>query len=126
MATPSTLPLFLQAHKDEKEKKGLVKLWEAARARCDSLEGESAAGSATEEEKLQSDGSGGGRAKPMGSKSEHVGATKKSGTRRPAKGKTEDGLKGQKKKLNAEKDAGTKEGTFSSMAVEGRCARSDL
>ena len=100
-----------QAHKAEKEKRGLMKMWEAARARLDALGGESG-GSATEEEKPQSDGSGG----PKAAKSERVRATKKPGSRRA--GKASDGLKSQKNNPT-EKDARKKEGMLGPVAVEG-------
>lgn len=86
-------------------------MWEAARARLDALEGESG-GSATEEDKPQSDASGG----PKTGKSERVRGTKRSGARRA--GKTADGLKSQKK-TSAEKYEKTKEGMLDSWAVGG-------
>lgn len=86
-------------------------MWEAARARLDALGGESG-GSATEEEKLQSDGSGG----PKAGKPERVRSTKRSGARRA--GKAADGPKGQKQ-TPAEKDAGIIEGMLGPTAVEG-------
>lgn len=86
-------------------------MWEAARARLDALGAESG-GSEREEEKTQSDGSGG----PKATKSERVRATKKSGSRRA--GKATDGLKGQKN-TPTEKDARKTEGMLGPVAVEG-------
>ncbi|CAM9264037.1 unnamed protein product, partial [Laminaria digitata] len=96
-----------KAHKAEKEKKGLVKMWEAARARLDALEGESG-GSATE-----TDASGGST--KAGNKSERVKGTKRFGGRRAGKA-ADGGLKGQKK-TPTDKDAKkTKEESSSSSA----------